>query len=54
VAEDDTETENMFLEKLELSNQGQTVFKDDQDNTLYKRMIQILKDMKKNSANKNK
>lgn len=44
----------MFLNKLELSNQGQTVFKDDQDNVLYKRMIQILKDMKKNSANKNK
>ncbi len=28
------------------------VFKDDQDNNLYKRMIQILKDMKKNSIKK--
>lgn len=54
VAENDKETEDSFLEKLEFSNQGQTVFKDDQDNFLYKRMIQILKDMKKNSLNKNK
>jgi hypothetical protein len=52
VSEDDKEIEISFLEKLELSNQGHTVFKDDQDNNLYKKMIQVLKDMKKNSVNK--
>jgi len=54
VAENEKEIENQFLDKLELSNQGQTVFKDDQDNLLYKRMINILKDMKKNSVTKTK
>ena len=39
VSEDDKEVEDSFLEKLELSNQGHTVFKDDQDNNLYKKMI---------------
>jgi hypothetical protein len=38
--------------KLEESLQGNLVFKDDQENFHYKRLVQVIKEMKKSSGKK--
>jgi hypothetical protein len=46
-SDENREIESQFLEKLEKSQQGLTVFKDDLENTMYKKLIQTIKDLKK-------
>ena len=50
IAENNQETENFLLDKLEKSNQGTVPFKDDVDNPLYKKIVQCIKDLKKINA----
>jgi hypothetical protein len=47
VCEGNYETENVLITKLEESTQGNMVFKDDPDNQIFKKLVQIIKEMKK-------
>ena len=52
VTEGSRENEDIFLIKLEESIQGIYSFKDDQDNFIFKKLVQIIKEMKKNPPKK--
>ena len=47
VCEGSSETENILISKLEESTQGNMVFKDDPENHIFKKLVQIIKEMKK-------
>lgn len=47
VSEGNSETENILISKLEESVQGNMVFKDDPENPIFKKLVQIIKEMKK-------
>jgi hypothetical protein len=47
VSELNSETEKILISKLESSVQGNTVFKDDIENPVYKRIVQVIREMKK-------
>ena len=52
VSEGASETENYLLTKLEESTQGNLVFKDDMENSIYKRLVACIKDLKKSAPKK--
>lgn len=45
--EGDTQVVDLLLEHLEESLGGTTIFKDDLENPIYKRLVQVIKEMKK-------
>ena len=47
VSENNFDSQKTLVEKMELSIQGNQIFKDDLENPLYKRMAQLIKEMKK-------
>lgn len=47
VTEQNKETEKIFLTKLEESTQGVFSFKEDMENPIYKRLVQVIKEIKK-------
>ena len=46
-SEGNTDTENVLMSKLEESILGNMVYKEDIDNPVYKKLVQVIKDMKK-------
>jgi hypothetical protein len=49
---EDREIETQYLEKLEKSIQGIAVFKDDQENPVYKKLLQTIREIKKPPSKK--
>jgi len=52
IADSNVETEKILLDKFEKAVQGNYVFKDELENPLYKRTVQLIKEMKKPKAKK--